>query len=1557
MDGERRPGVFQAYLRGWKRLAAGLVLAPGLTGATSEALAQSGSFAESKSTSNREQVTSTSPELEIGRSLMKQAKAAFEKKDYAKAKELAEQAKMLRIPASAWGNDRPDTMLVEIQKRTGVRSTNTTTAKKPVDPKVLVKQGREALESGKLDLAQDLARQADASRPSSKWGLFEDNPSSLLHDIQKAKVKKDKADSVRMLTEARSFLNKRTASEAERAANLEKAQLLAKEAERLHGSYSIWDLGDRPTKVISDAEAAKAKLKTTSSVRRPDFKGEPKKMVAQNSNPKTSPKGNPKEVNKPSSEIIPTGYNLSRIQPDSTTVPMNPKELTKLPSGGSSSGYNQSRVPAVFPELKPIDPIPNSNEEKVVKVPEPKLDLEPVSTLKPEMTKPDANRPDPVLVMEEKEQDAKKLGRDLMKEAHALQVRGKFVEAKIKLMEALQYSSHFSVDEESPEIAMMKLNADAHKNLDSLCKEATDIGLNGDPVALAQAEMKLKAATELAKGMGIDTEPISAARTMIAKGKGTETPKETVQLTPLPLIQNPTSSNPKNLDPMIQPPTKMEPVDQVPVIQNPSKMVPKEQIVLDPVPVVETPKTVVETPKTVVAKPGKKLLDSARTELRAGNTEAAKRLVEDVLAGDYDDQNEAQALLRTINAEETIQRQRTAMKSFETGLAAYNSKDYRQAFAIFQLIDDSMLPNTTRAQLKDLKVATTAGMKSQYPGSMDREIVQTVGQEPKILDPGSAVVGSDPRNGADSLLKQQEALQEIQFQKFRSEGLKVQSEAQAKFGKGETDSAIQQLQGYLVKVKESQLESPKVAMLSRPIESRLEQFRVMKKQQDFLTGENKERAQFRKEMTQEALARQNKEKQVSQLLRQFGDLMEQKKFREAYLAAAKAKEIDPDNTAVIAAITVARTADRSNLRKEIESEKEAYNWKQMTDGERFGPAVSAKDPIALDPDALKRGGSKRTSLSNGIGFLKAKSEKEKEIERKLNGSITLNFAGTPLPDVVDYIHTVTGMNISLDKDAIEADARDPNKLLVSDKLTDIQLKSGLNVVLKKLKLVYLIEDDVLKITTEKGVRGKLTRKVIPVTDLVIPIPNHSTDPVHSMTHMLNTAMSNSRPTLQGIGTPPTPYTPSLGLSSGTGNAVSNSSSGGRLENNQTSQSSIIKSGPIGTMEDQLIKLITSTIEPASWSDQGGPGRIDYYPIGSALVINQTPDVIEQVIQLLEALRQLQDLEVAIEIRLIALSEAFFERIGVDFDLNIKTNTSSFEPNLTQNAFRPFPFVNDISGKGVTLGLNPAGAFTPDLDIPIRATSLPLAIPPFGGFQNSPGTDGGVNFGIAFLNDIQVFMLLEAAQGDRRFNVMQAPKLTMFNGQSASLSVTDSQFFLTGVSVISVNGQIVFNPQNNPFPLGITMNLLPAISGDRRFVRINIAQTMTNLASTNVPLFPITTFVTPVFDGGFTGQPIPFTQFVQMPTFSTLTISSTVVVPDGGTVLLGGLKTLSEGRNEFGPPVLSKIPYLNRLFKNVGYGREAQSLMMMVTPRIIINREEQERATGVSDLPADQVPNQ
>jgi hypothetical protein len=91
-------------------------------------------------------------------------------------------------------------------------------------------------------------------------------------------------------------------------------------------------------------------------------------------------------------------------------------------------------------------------------------------------------------------------------------------------------------------------------------------------------------------------------------------------------------------------------------------------------------------------------------------------------------------------------------------------------------------------------------------------------------------------------------------------------------------------------------------------------------------------------------------------------------------------------------------------------------------------------------------------------------------------------------------------------------------------------------------------------------------------------------------------------------------------------------------------------------------------------------------------------------------------------------------------------------------------------------------------------------------------------------------------------------------------------------------------------------------------------------------------------------------FGSVPTSTRLSLSTTVTVPDGGTVTLGGYSRLSEGRNEFGPPVLGKLPYAGRAFRNVGYGRSVQSTRVTVGARIIILEEEEYRQTGVRSGP-------
>lgn len=92
---------------------------------------------------------------------------------------------------------------------------------------------------------------------------------------------------------------------------------------------------------------------------------------------------------------------------------------------------------------------------------------------------------------------------------------------------------------------------------------------------------------------------------------------------------------------------------------------------------------------------------------------------------------------------------------------------------------------------------------------------------------------------------------------------------------------------------------------------------------------------------------------------------------------------------------------------------------------------------------------------------------------------------------------------------------------------------------------------------------------------------------------------------------------------------------------------------------------------------------------------------------------------------------------------------------------------------------------------------------------------------------------------------------------------------------------------------------------------------------------------------------PGLTYIQRPTvspFSTTTIGvqTSVLVPDGGTALVAGYSTYREGRNEFGTPVLGKIPIAGRPFRNVGYGYAIQSSTVTVRVRVIDLREEEAR---------------
>ena len=77
----------------------------------------------------------------------------------------------------------------------------------------------------------------------------------------------------------------------------------------------------------------------------------------------------------------------------------------------------------------------------------------------------------------------------------------------------------------------------------------------------------------------------------------------------------------------------------------------------------------------------------------------------------------------------------------------------------------------------------------------------------------------------------------------------------------------------------------------------------------------------------------------------------------------------------------------------------------------------------------------------------------------------------------------------------------------------------------------------------------------------------------------------------------------------------------------------------------------------------------------------------------------------------------------------------------------------------------------------------------------------------------------------------------------------------------------------------------------------------------------------------------------------------VSVPDGGTLLLGGQKLVGEVEIEAGVPMLSHIPILNRAFTNRTSVKDEQTLLILVTPKILVQPEEEEQAFPTLREPA------
>ena len=209
----------------------------------------------------------------------------------------------------------------------------------------------------------------------------------------------------------------------------------------------------------------------------------------------------------------------------------------------------------------------------------------------------------------------------------------------------------------------------------------------------------------------------------------------------------------------------------------------------------------------------------------------------------------------------------------------------------------------------------------------------------------------------------------------------------------------------------------------------------------------------------------------------------------------------------------------------------------------------------------------------------------------------------------------------------------------------------------------------------------------------------------------------------------------------------------------------------------------------------------------------------------------------------------------------------------------------------------------------------------------------------FLDDIQVDFLIEATQASSTSRSLQAPRITLINGSRAYINVSTVQYYVADYEVTTTGNTQMVTPEPGTLQVGTFLSVKGTVSADRRYVTLDVRPEITSLLG----LTPFTSFVIGAASAGDTSTTTAVPITIQLPQLSSTSLQTTVTVPDGGTLLLGGLKLAGEIEREKGVPLLSKIPIIRRFFDSRGTVRDESILLILIKPKIIIQQEEEERA--------------
>lgn len=347
-----------------------------------------------------------------------------------------------------------------------------------------------------------------------------------------------------------------------------------------------------------------------------------------------------------------------------------------------------------------------------------------------------------------------------------------------------------------------------------------------------------------------------------------------------------------------------------------------------------------------------------------------------------------------------------------------------------------------------------------------------------------------------------------------------------------------------------------------------------------------------------------------------------------------------------------------------------------------------------------------------------------------------------------------------------------------------------------------------------------------------------------------------------------------------------------------------------------------------------------FPVGTSITFNQTISqlIVANTVENLEIferiLAQLNVVpnQVEIEARFVEVGQDDLSELGLQW---IMTDNYEFAQKTGSANVGGLERVQvDADSEGFTKG-NRSWAMngtTGSID-PVSAVSL-------GSGQSVLGDILSIS---SILTNPQLTVVLQALSQKGGTDLLSAPRVTTKTGVNAQIQVVKEIIYPTEFEVtqptVQSQGDLVTPPTVTPGSfetreVGVILNVTPTVGPDGYTIDLTMVPEVAELVDW-IQYGSEITVETGSADTE-TGQRQSRTyQFnIPQPVFSSRNVTTSIVIWDGQTVVMGGLMRETMVTIDDKIPILGDIPVLGRLFRSKGEKSEKQNLLIFVTARLV-----------------------